>query len=234
MAQEKKQPSPDAQVTQPPAGNQVQQPSVIASREVLHQHIIDAFMNVNPATLIKPKLETEAVKGNAKPAGGWLHSPAHWQFYAAVEKRLIQCAKLDRKQMTRIERVHISLIPGTQLMTIKAADSQDMTAIAVTRPSGSGFWVNAFNLLGDAELTVEPGFRQRYTAHNIPQGSPLWPGLFIDISQPLERRTEPESTKKNAASANNTKNAAAGAKPAAEPAKTEAAPAPDAGAAEAK
>jgi hypothetical protein len=68
----------------------------------------------------------------------------------------------------------------------------------------SAVFINLISLLGDAGETVETGYRERFEAAYVPKGSPLWPGLVIDLSQPKERRQEP-TTKKSNTQSDNTK-----------------------------
>jgi len=83
------------------------------------------------------------------------------------------------------------------VLVIQAASADDLTAIAVNRYIGSSsIWINLIDLLGEAGLMVKTGYRERYAAAFVPEGSPLWPGLVIDLSHSKQRRVESGYKKK--------------------------------------
>ncbi|HYG57730.1 MAG TPA: hypothetical protein VD902_06645 [Symbiobacteriaceae bacterium] len=49
-----------------------------------------------------------------------------------------------------------------------------------------------------AGLTIESGYKERFDVAYVPQGSPLWPGLVIDLSQPWDRRVDAKKKGPNA------------------------------------
>jgi hypothetical protein len=157
--------------------------------DVLDQSVLEALQNVRPEDLIGPDHQAEALKGNANPSGCWIYGPAMIEGNAQADKRFSKDAELDGNPTTKVEKAVLKLIPGTKLLVIKHAKANDLTATDVNRYTGaSGFWINAFNLLGPAGLTVESGYRVRYDVAYIPKSSPLWPGLIINLGKPKERR----------------------------------------------
>ena len=150
------------------------------------------------------------IKGTAHRPGGWLHAPANLELFAACDRRLTRVAGWAGLNIKRVERVHPSLVRGTELLVIQAAATDDLTAVAVNRYTGSSsIWVNLINLLSNAGLTVETGYRARYVVAYVPKGSPLWPGLVIDLSQSKERRVESGYKKKKDEAGSNEATAAA-------------------------
>ncbi|HEY3364695.1 MAG TPA: hypothetical protein VGK74_06550 [Symbiobacteriaceae bacterium] len=168
-----------------------------ATAEVLSRSSLDALLNVRPEDIITVKAEAEVVKGTAYQPGGWLHAPAQLELFAAADKRLTRVAALGGLNVKRVERVIPMLVKSTSLLVLKAAPMTDLTALPVNRYKGtSSAWANVISLLSEAGLTVETGYRERFEVAYVPAGSPLWPGLVIDLSQPKERRREPKKRKK--------------------------------------
>lgn len=164
--------------------------------EVLTKTTADALLNIKPEDMIAPSPDAEVIKGNAYRSGGWLHSPAHLELFAAADKRLLRCAAQMGMPVNRIDRVKAILVRGTKLVVIRPAAEGDLSAIAVSRsPKSSAVMINLVQLLAPAGLTVQMGWRERFEAAYVPKGSPLWPGLVIDLSQPTERRQEPVKKK---------------------------------------
>lgn len=165
-----------------------------AKEEVINKSALDALMNTRPEDLIAPDEEGEVIKGNARRSGCWLHSPALLDLFAAADKRLSLVGKWAGIEAKLIPKVQVRLIPGTRVVTIKAAHADDLTAIPVHR-YGSAVTINLISLLGEHDLKVEAGWRERYDVAFIPKGSPHWPGLFIDLNDVKERRQESEPKK---------------------------------------
>lgn len=174
------------------------EPEKLFRTEFLSKRIHDALMNARPEDLIHPDPRAEIIKGGANPSGGWLHSPAHLELFAAADKRLTQVAELGGQVVKQVERVHAVLVKGSTVVVIQAAPSGDLSAIRVTRYDGfSAAWINLISLLGPARLLVETGYRERFDIGFVPEGSILWPGLTFDLSQPQERRQEPVRRRRN-------------------------------------
>jgi hypothetical protein len=169
--------------------------AVTAKEEILARSTVDALMNVRPEDLVEADPHSEVIKGSANRSGGWLHAPAHLALFAAADKRLTRVANQEGIMVKKVERVLPKLIKGTRLLVIKAAKTEDLSAIPVNRYGGSPVFINLISLLGEAGETVETGYRERFEAAYVPKGSPLWPGLVIDLSQPKERRQEPTTKK---------------------------------------
>lgn len=165
-----------------------------AKEEVISKSALDALMNTQPEELIAPDAEGEVIKGKARPSGCWARSPALFEFCAAADKRLSLTGKWAGFEAKRIQKVQARLVPGARVVTIKPASVDDLTAIPVHR-YGSGATINLVSLLGQHELKVETGWRERYDVAFIPKGSPHWPGLFIDLNAVKERRKESEPKK---------------------------------------
>ena len=136
---------------------------------------------------------------------------ANLELFAACDRRLTKVVGWAGLNIKRVERVLPSLVRGTELLVIQAAATDDLTAFAVNRYTGSSsIWVNLIDLLSNAGLTVETGYRARYEVAYVPKGSPLWPGLVIDLSQSKERRVESGYKKDEAGSTEATAAAKAG------------------------
>jgi hypothetical protein len=177
--------------------DQVIRAAVAAKEEILARSTVDALMNVRPEDLVEADPHSEVIKGPANRSGGWLHAPAHLALFAAADKRLTRVAHLDHIMVKKVERVLPKLIKGTRLLVIKAAQTEDLSAIPVNRYGASPAFINLISLLGEAGETVETGYRERFEVAYIPKSSPLYPGLVIDLSQPKERRQAPTIKKSN-------------------------------------
>lgn len=174
---------------------EVIQAGEIAKEDTLAKHLVDILMNTDPAHLIRPTATAERVKGNSYRTGCWGHAPAMFQFFANTDRRLTRVARMAGINVTRVERIHASLIPYTRLILIQAAPLEDLSATRVTRYNNCS-WANLFDLLAEANLTLETGYKTRFDVAYVPKGSKLWPGLLIDLDQPLERKVETSGKKK--------------------------------------
>jgi hypothetical protein len=162
-----------------------------AMKEVLSKSIQDIFLNLRPEDILAPDPDAEIIKGNAYQPAAWGHSPAHYEFNAGSDNRLLRCAKLAGIPGNQVQRVHARLIKGTELVAVSPADPNDTTALPVNRYAGnSSAWVNLITLLGPYGLTLDTGYRELYHTAYIPKGSPLWPGIFMDIGKYVKRRKE--------------------------------------------
>ena len=165
--------------------------------DVLSRRTLDVLLNLSPADIIRRDPDSEVIKGTAHRPGGWLHAPANLELFAACDTRLTKVAGWADLNIKRVERVIPVLVKSTKLLVIQAAATDDLTAFAVNRYAGSSsIWVNLIDLLSEAGLTVETGYRERFEVAYVPKGSPLWPGLVIDLSQSKERRVESGYKKK--------------------------------------
>lgn len=175
------------------------EPAAALMEEILDQTVQDALNSARLDQLIGPKPDQEVQKGTAYSSSGWLHSPAQLELLAQADWRLARVANLKRTddaQINQVDRVEAKLVPGTKLLILRPALDQDLTAAPVNRYAGqSGAWINLFDLLKPAKLTVTTGYRQLYTVSYVPKTSPLWPALVIDLGKPLERRQQPKRKK---------------------------------------
>jgi hypothetical protein len=172
--------------------------------EVLDQSTLDALMNADPENTITTRRFKEIRKGTANPAGCWMHAPAHVELNAMGDNRMTLSAAMgpDGVQVRRVERVHLDLIPGTKVVAIRYASPNDETATPVKRyQGGSSAWINLIELLGDQGLTVETGYKEYYRVGFIPEGSPFFPGIAINLGLRQTRRKEPKSAQSSAAPA---------------------------------
>jgi len=168
-----------------------------AHPEVLSKRTLDLLLNLSPDDLIRLNPDPEVIKGRARRPGGWLHAPAHFELFAATNRRLTRVAEWANLHISRVDRVQVSLIKGTKLLIIQAALTEDLTAIVVNRYAGSSsIWINLIDLLAEAGLTVQTGYRERYEVAYVPKESLVWPGLVIDLGQSKERRVESGAKKK--------------------------------------
>ncbi|HEY3364663.1 MAG TPA: hypothetical protein VGK74_06390 [Symbiobacteriaceae bacterium] len=181
------------------------QAAAAAKEEILSKSTHDRLMGVTPEDIITQNTETEVIKGTAYPSGCWMHAPAHFELFAAADRRLTRVAGLAGLNVKKVEKVNPKLVKGTKLLVIQAASTNDLTAVPVNRYARqSSIWINFIDLLGDAGLTLETGYREWYDVAFVPEGSPLWPGLVIDLGQPKERRLEKKKKKDQAQPAETT------------------------------
>lgn len=171
----------------PESVKQVMEAIAAAKEEVLSQAAFDALINAKPEDLIAPDPDSEILKGNARASGGWIHSPAILELFAAADKRLTRVAEWMGMNVKRVDKVKANLLRGTKLLVLKPAQDGDLTAFPVVR-SGNSVTINLIALLGEHGLTVDSGYRERYEIAYLPKESPLWPGLFLDLADVKERR----------------------------------------------
>lgn len=162
-----------------------------AMKEVLSKSVQDIFLNLQPHDILSPDPDAEIVKGNENQPSAWGHAPAHYEFNATSDRRLLRCAKLAGIPGNEVVKVHGRLIKGTDLVAVIPADPNDTTAIPVNRYAGnSSAWVNLITLLAQYGLTIDTGYKELFYTAYIPKGSPLWPGIFMDVGKSVKRRKE--------------------------------------------
>ncbi|HEY3367188.1 MAG TPA: hypothetical protein VGK74_19200 [Symbiobacteriaceae bacterium] len=169
--------------------------------EVIKKRVMDLVMNATEDDLQGPDQSAEPAKGNTLEATCWVHGPAVVQLSALSYTRLRKIAELDRLKVKDVPKVTAKFIGDTKVLIIRAAAETDRTAYEVHRyKRTAGGWFNLFELLGSHGLTVESGYRERFDVLYVPKGSPLWPGLLIDLGAPKERRLEKKKKKSDSAS----------------------------------
>lgn len=171
-----------------------QAPAVIDTQ--LPKKLADLLSGVTEKDLRGPDPTAETLKGNTTTPGVWVHSPAVFKLSALATRRLIKVARMSGMGDTQVTRVHARLVGDSNTVLIRPADPLDVTAYEVAYyPGASGGVINLYTLLGPARCTVETGYRQRHDVHLIPKGSPLWPGLLVDMDEPKDRKLEPVKKK---------------------------------------
>lgn len=162
-----------------------------AMKEVLSKSVMDIFLNLKPEDILAPDPDAEIIKGNAHQPAAWAHAPAHYEFNAASDNRLLRCAKLAGIPGNQVQRVHANLIRGTDMVVVRPADPNDTTALPVNRYAGNtSAWVNLITLLAQYGLTIDTGYKELYYTMYVPKGSPLWPGIFMNVGKYVKRRKE--------------------------------------------
>jgi len=167
----------------------IQQAAEKAKQEVLSRRTLDVLLNTPRTEVIKPAPEAETIKGTAYRSGGWLYSPGNLAIFAAADNRLTLLSSIEGRPVKQVNQVQPELIKGSTVVIFRTAPPEDLTAIPVNRYTGqSGAWINLFTLLAPAGLTVPTGYKERYEIAWVPEESPFWPALCMDLSRPVERR----------------------------------------------
>jgi len=175
----------------PKTPEEIQKDMASAMEETLSKFTVDALMNVKPEDLVSANPEAEVVKGTALKSCGYLHSPAMFELLAVADRRFTKVGNLAGIPGKKMERADARWIKGTKLIVIKAAPGTDLSATPVNRYTGSSSaWINLVSLLAELGLTVETGYREKYDVAFVPKGSPLWPGLVIDLGKSQGRSLE--------------------------------------------
>ena len=118
-----------------------------------------------------------------KRPGGWLHAPTQLELFAAADRRLTRVAGLAGLHIKRVEKVLPILVRGTKLLNVQATATDDLTATPVNRYTGSSrIWMNLVDLLGEAGLTVETGYRERNEVAYVPQTAHIF--LYAVLAVP--------------------------------------------------
>jgi len=159
-----------------------------AMRETLDEADTQALLSVRPEDRIKPDSLAEKYSANTNPSSGWMHARARLEIMAVADQRLTRIANYMEIPGDLVERVHAELIKGTKLVVVKPALPNDFSALAVTRPGGSSAWVNLIDLLSPVNLTVKTGYKKLYTMNYVPEGSPYYPALVINLAKVLDTK----------------------------------------------
>jgi hypothetical protein len=169
-------------------------------QEILQDRMREALMKATPLDLIGRNPDAEIIKGGAYPSSSWFHYPGKCQLTAYADRRLTKVANLSGIHVKKVSRVHAHLIKGTKIIVLRAAPAEDETAFEVSRyTQGYGCWINLVDLLSEANLLVDPGYRERYRVNFVPEGSPLWPGLAINLDEHVKRLRESEPDEEESA-----------------------------------
>lgn len=173
--------------------------------------------------LVYNSRKRETIKGQFRPAGGWMHGPAQWEFFKLGWERLLRVAHL-RGETLNVTHVRAARVKGTKKIYIWPVLPGDPEAIPVTGPKGSRF-VNLIDLLGPEYLMIETGYKERF-ALEIVESTALGPVVMLDMANSLERRAnkrrgkgDKKKSEADSPEAAKPAPAAAPAKPAPEPAK---------------
>jgi hypothetical protein len=190
--------SKDKKPLAPEEVQKIKEAAAAAKEDILSASFLDAVLNVDPNNLITAEPDPDLKKGNAKGSAGWMHGPGNFEMFSIAVRRLVKVSNDQGIQGNRVERVQVFVIPNTKIMVIKGAPANDHTAVEVTRYKGSNsLWINCFNALAKAGLTVDSGWKELYNVVYLPKASPLYPGLGINLDDRRDRQAEPIPKKKS-------------------------------------
>jgi hypothetical protein len=182
----------------PAQQRQIRDAAAAAMEETISKSALDAVLNADPKNLITSEPDPDLRKGTAKGSKTWVHAPGRLELLALAASRLVKVSNQQGIPGNRIEKVQAYVIPGSKVLVIKGALSNDLTAITIShRKKSSSVWINCFTALAKAGLTVDTGYMELYNVAYVPNNSPLWPGLLIDFGNRLDRQVEPPPKKKD-------------------------------------
>jgi hypothetical protein len=141
----------------------------------------------------------DTAKGNQLGYRAWLHAPAVLQFLSLADRLLTNASELRGRPVTQVNYVQVALAKGQGILYIQPCEELDTDSVPVTR-NGSRVTVNLWNLLGPTELDLPTGYRALYAVDAYDHSS-LGQSIKIDLTLPLERRTQPKRKSKNKAKA---------------------------------
>ncbi len=167
----------------PPAFNE----QVVAAGQQALEKIKKPTINVKPDEAIYHDPQAEVLRANQYRSGGWLHGPAQLELFANTGKRLVKIQNELGDPGKVVHKVQALRVKGTKLIYIWPTDKEDATGLEV-RLYDSTAWLNLITLLGPADLTVEPGVRERYEVNFSQPGDHVYPALKLDLGNRLDRR----------------------------------------------
>lgn len=139
--------------------------------------------------LIFNSYDAEITKGNQNESGGWMHAPAYLELFKAAVDRLAQVSRERGTTVRRVKHVRAALEEGSKKIWIFPTEQRDPDAIPVNYYRRKAT-INLITLLGQAKLTVETGYRERYALEFAPANCPVGPALEINMGRMLEHRPE--------------------------------------------
>lgn len=140
-----------------------------------------------PPKLIWNSNDTEIIKGNQYPSGGWVHGPAYLEMFRAGYDRLNKVAEERNLPEPRVSKVRLCRVAGHKVIYFVPTTSDDVEGIQVTRYKSSA-WINLISLLGPANLTVRTGHSERFALEFAGADSPVGPALVMDMGRKLGSR----------------------------------------------
>jgi hypothetical protein len=155
----------------------------------------DWLANITTDDLISIDPEAELRKGNQRESQGWMHGPGQLELLSTAYRRLVKLAGIKAKTpVNHLDKVKVKLVKGSKVVLI-APELNDVPDALPLNKYGSSAWVNLFELLAPARLTVETGWRERYPVRIAPEGTPMGPCLLLDLTRHLERVNEADKKK---------------------------------------
>lgn len=165
---------------------------VIAAGQQAMERIKRPTFNVKPDEAIFHDPNAETLRANQYRSGGWIHSPAQLELFANTDRRLTKMANQLGDPGNAVERVQALRVKETKLIYLWPTDKEDPNGIEVKRYDSAAM-INLITLLGPANLTVEPGYKQRYEINFAEPGDHVYPALKIELERVVERRKTGEA-----------------------------------------
>jgi hypothetical protein len=191
MASEKKPMTPAEQ-------QKIRDIAAATMKETISKSALDAVLNVDMSNLITAEPDPDLAKGKTNGPTCSAHAPGNVELFAVSGRRFVKVANDQGIPGNRIERAQAFVIGGSKILVLKGAPATDLTAIEVKHYKNSpSLWIDCFNVLAKAGLTVETGWQEIYNVVYLPKESPLWPGLMIDFGDRQARLVDPVPKKKS-------------------------------------
>jgi|GEM_PF-5148802 len=145
--------------------------------------------SIDPPAPKKGKLITDAVSDvkipqhNALPQGGWLKSPATFEFLAEGEEAVTALATPDQLRNGQLVKVRVAGYVQDTNVYIWATHPLDPGGLEIRR-TADRTWISLRKLFARMQVTRPKGVTQRFDLVPADQDSPHQPALMIDLKVP--------------------------------------------------
>ncbi len=131
--------------------------------------------------------DTKIVQHNQYAPGGWLKSPAIWEFFVAGEEALTEIAAPDHLQNGQLKRLRVAGFVNGTCVYIWTTHPNDPLGLEIKRAE-SRTWINMRKLFARMKVSREPGLAVRFDLVPADDKTPVKPALMINLKQPRDTK----------------------------------------------
>jgi hypothetical protein len=148
-------------------------------------------VQVPKSGVILNTVKRRVVRRGQKSSGGWLHSPAMFEFFLLALRSLLDMArarKVDLGAEEIVTMIRAARVEGDTRIFILPTDWDDPQGIPIKQVSSRRV-ANLYDFMAEAGCLVEVGHSERYALQPTKPEDPVDENaLWFDVKTPLERK----------------------------------------------
>lgn len=156
-----------------------------------------------PAEVEWNSRDTHVVKGRQYASDVWVIGPAQIELMASAYHKLVKLAETPGGEVRHVAKVRVGRVKGSKNILIRPTTDIDPDGLELKKV-GSDWWVNAITILGPAKLTVQTGYRERFTVTEASEEVSAAPALQFNMGKPAARKVVSRKKAAQAASGTST------------------------------